>query len=130
MQISVIDDRSRPCEGAGQVLIQCRTQLEWLAYFLTGDQRPAEACVAHGCAGLAWHFYVSEESLLNSARRAAIGAAVQVLGPYIAQLAPTYKSRPCIHPGHRSLSLDSLELVSANADQLVAKMDVHCRCAS
>ena len=39
MQISVIDDRSRPCKGAGQVLIQYRTQLEWLAYFLTGDQR-------------------------------------------------------------------------------------------
>ena len=123
-----IDDCSGPCADAGNVLSQYRTELEWLAYFLTGDQKLAEACVTHLRASWGSRNDLSGEALLRRARRATIGAAVQILSPYIAQLAPAYESRPCLHPGHRSLSLDSLELVSANADLLVGKMDVLCRC--
>lgn len=118
------------CAGIRNVFSQYRTELEWLAYFVTGDKTVAAASVTDACALSVSRNQIFEEWLLNWARYATIRAAIQIQASRIAQLTSTYERvRTCPHHGHHALSPNSIELVVEETDVLLNRMDVLSRCA-
>jgi len=116
-------------ENVGNAFSQHREELEWLANFLTGDEMVATACVVD-----AWAVAESENAgfqdwLSEWACMATIRAAIQIHQRRIAQLASTYKRRPCIHGGHLALSSDLREILVEESNGLIARLDVLCRFA-
>jgi len=113
----------------GEVFNQYREELEWLANFLTGDEKVAAACVVDACALAESENPGFQAWLLEWARLATIRSAVQIQQRRIAQLSSAYMQRRCIHRGHAALSSDWTEILVEETKVLIAKLDVLCRCA-
>jgi len=113
----------------GGVFRQYREELEWLANFLTGDEKVAAACVVDACALAESENPGFQAWLLEWARLATIRSAVQIQQRRIAQLSSTYVQRRCTHRGHAALSSDWSEILVEESSVLIAKLDVLCRCA-
>jgi DNA-directed RNA polymerase specialized sigma24 family protein len=106
-----------------------RTQLEWLAYFITGDEVAAQSCVADACALATSRNQIFEDWLLHWAWHATMGAAIQMLRSRIGYLSPTYEPRVCEPRGHSPLSPDDVQLVLEETHLLVFRLDALSRCA-
>ena len=114
-------------QGVGRVFSEYRKELEWLANFLTGDEKIAAACIVDACA-----LAESENPYFEEwkwARLATMCSAVQIQKSRITQLSQVYMRRPCIHAGHTVLSKDSLEIVIQESSILISRLDVLCRFA-
>ena len=116
-------------ENVGNVFSQHREELEWLANFLTGDEMIAAACVVDAGALAESENPGFQEWLSEWACVATIRSAAQIQQRRIAQLASTYKQRPCIHGGHTALSSDWREILLEESNVLAARLDVLCRFA-
>ena len=119
----------RQTHGIGRIFGNYQEELQWLANFLTGDERLAVACVVDACALAKSQNPDFEEWLLQWARLSTMRSAVEIQHSRIVRLAAVYKRRPCIHGGHKALSEDSFDLVVEESNVLVSRLDVLCRCA-
>ncbi len=108
---------------------QHRTELEWLAHFVTADRAVAEACVTDACASSESAARIFKEWLPKWARYATIRSAVQTQHSWIKRLAPKYERNACVHRSHEPLSRDSLQFVVEESCLLVRRLDVVCRTA-
>jgi DNA-directed RNA polymerase specialized sigma24 family protein len=106
-----------------------RAELEWLAYFITGDRAVAEACVTEACALSESHNSVFVEWLLTWARHATVRSAIEAQRERIKQLTVVYNHPGFIRQVHEPLSNDWVESVVEESDALIAKLDVVCRAA-
>jgi DNA-directed RNA polymerase specialized sigma24 family protein len=106
-----------------------QTELEWLAYFITGDEMTAAACVADACTLATSRNQIFEDWLLHWARNATMGAAIQMLRSRVGQLSPTYEREVCAHGGHSPLSAGDVQLVVEETNLLVSRLDALGRCA-
>ncbi|MBV9341325.1 MAG: hypothetical protein JO159_10615 [Acidobacteria bacterium] len=116
-------------EGLGGVFSEYRETLVWLANFLTGDKNVAEACVIDACALAEAQTPGLQGWPVEWARLATIRSAMEMQQKRIAQLSSVYAHRPCIHGGHRALVQESIEVLVAESDALIGKLDVLCRFA-
>lgn len=116
-------------QGICETFSRYQTELEWLAYFITGDEMTAAACVADACALATSRNQIFEDWLLHWARNATMGAAIQMLRSRIGYLSPTYERRPCEPRGHSPLSPDDVQLVLEETHLLVFRLDALSRCA-
>jgi hypothetical protein len=114
-------------EYIGRVFSQHREELEWLANFITGDEKIAAACLVDACALAESESPDLQEWLLTYACMATVRSAVQIQQRRIARLSSTYKQRPCIHGRHTALSSDCCEMVVEESRVLITRLDVLCR---
>lgn len=115
--------------NVGAVFSDYHDELEWLATFLTGDEKLGAACVIDACALAESESSGFQEWLLEWARLATIRSAVQIHQRRIAHLSPAYMQRPCIHGGHPALSAASVEHLVENSRWIMTRLDVLCRFA-
>jgi DNA-directed RNA polymerase specialized sigma24 family protein len=115
------------CEDVHRVFKEFRAELEWLAYFITGDQDAAAACVVDAGGLSQSHHHVFEEWLLHWARYATIRLALRSQKPRIDQLSNSYAQSTCVHEKHDLLSADLVELLMIEAGTLVSRLDVISR---
>lgn len=106
-----------------------RTELEWLAHFVTTDKALAEACVSDACASSKSATSIFKEWLANWARYSTIRSAVQTQRSCIKRLAPKYERTGCVHHSHEPLSRESLEFVVEESWLLINRLDVVSRTA-
>jgi len=116
-------------ENVGGVLIQNREGLEWLANFLLGDEKIAEACVVDACALAESVSPGVQDWPLKWACLTMIQSAVQMQQVRITQLAAAYKQRGCIHGGHTALSSDWRDVLVEESSVLIARLDALSRFA-
>jgi len=114
-------------ENVDSVFSEYREELEWLANFLTGDKKVAEACVIDACAMAEAERRHFEGWPLEWARLATMRSAVEIQQRRIAELSSAYMRRPCIHGGHRALLQESIDLLVEASRALVGRLDVLCR---
>ena len=114
-------------ESVGGVLIQHREELEWLANFLLGDEKIAEACVVDACALAESVSPGVQDWRLKWACLTMIQSAVQMQQRRITQLAAAYKQRGCIHGGHTALSSDWRDVLVEESSVLIARLDILSR---
>ena len=126
---SICHSESLQTHCPGKVFSDYREELEWLAKFLTGDEKLAAACVVDACTLAESPNPDFQEWLLQWAHLGTIRSAVELQHARIAQLSAVYKRRPCNHGGHKALSKDSIDLVVEESDVLISRLDVLCRCA-
>ena len=116
-------------DGLGGILNQWNTELEWLASFMTGSATMAQVCVIDACRLAEMQSHGPDDLLLERARHGTIRTAIEIQRVRIAELASIYERRICPHFDHTALAPELLELVVAEDDLLVSKLDVLCRCA-
>ena len=116
-------------EQVRNVFTECRVELEWLAYFIAGDQDVAAACVVDAGGLSQSHHQVFEEWLSRWARYATIRLALRSQKTRIDQLSVCYAQPTCAHDKHDLLSADLVELLMIEADVLVSRLDVISRAA-
>ena len=126
---SICHSESLQTHRPGKVFSDYREELEWLAKFLTGDEKLAAACVVDACTLAESPNPDFQEWLLQWAHLGTIRSAVELQHSRITQLSAVYKQRPCNHGGHKALSKDCIDLVVEESDVLISRLDVLCRCA-
>ena len=112
-----------------EVFHEHRSELEWLAYFITGDQAIAAACVTEACASSESHRSVFTEWLLTWARHATTRSAIETQHARIKQVCAKYDGVSMSQPRHEPLTEDVLEVVIRNSDAFIARLDVIARTA-
>jgi len=113
----------------GTVFSQNRKELEWLANFLTGDKKVAEACVVDACAQAELENPGLQEWSSTWASMSTIRSAAQVRRQGIAQLSCAYMQCGCIHGGHTALSSDGCDILLEESSVVFARLDIFCRFA-
>src|SRR5208337_1261254 len=98
-------------EYVGTVFSQNREELEWLANFLTGDQKIAEACVVDACAQAELESPGLQEWPSTWASMSTIRSAAQIQQQRIAQLSSAYMQSGFIDGGHTVLSSDCCDVL-------------------
>ena len=116
-------------EYVGTVFSQNREELEWLANFLTGDEKIAEACVVDACAQAESDSHGLQEWSSAWASKSTIRSAAQVQQQRIAHLSCAYMRCGCIHGGHAALSSDSCDIVLEESSVVFSRLDIFCRFA-
>jgi DNA-directed RNA polymerase specialized sigma24 family protein len=116
-------------EEVRKVFREFRGELEWLAYFITGDQDVAAACVVDARGFSESHNPVFEEWLLHWARYATIRSTIDTVRSRIQQLSRRYAQPACVHGTHEPLSADLLGLFVEESDILVSRLNVISRAA-
>jgi hypothetical protein len=116
-------------EDVPNVFRDFRGQLERLAYFITGDEDVAAACVEDASGLSQSPNQVFEEWLLHWARYATIRSTIDAVRSQIQQRSRRYDRPACVHGRHESLSADLLELFVEGSDILVTRLDVISRAA-
>jgi DNA-directed RNA polymerase specialized sigma24 family protein len=127
---NAIDNRSglATCEGIRRTFSHYRTELEWLAYVITGNDVMAAACVADACALSASRNHGFGEWLLTWARHATIRAAFEMLRARISQRSSTFERQICTHDSHTPLACSDVQLVVDETILLLARLDALSRC--
>jgi len=116
-------------EYVGTVFSQNREELEWLANFITGNEKIAEACVVDACAQAESENPSLQEWSSTWASMSTIRSAAQVQQQRIAQLSSAYMQCGCIHGGHTALSSDWCDILLEESSVVFARLDVFCRFA-
>jgi len=111
------------------VFSQNREELEWLANFLTGDEKIAEACVVDACAQAELENPGLQEWPSKWASMSTIRSAAQILQQRIAQLSSAYMQSGYIHEGHTVLSSDWCNVLLEESSVVCARLDIFCRFA-
>jgi DNA-directed RNA polymerase specialized sigma24 family protein len=133
--VKLFSNNSLPIIGVGELRRASKTdvrrafddyheELEWLAEFLTGDTKLAEACIVDASAIATTQSEVFEHWLEHWARRATIRSAVEMQHSRIAQLAAAYERSPCSHRDHPWLRPEQLDMIHARSDELRSRLDV------
>lgn len=116
-------------EYVGTVFSQNREELEWLANFLTGNEKIAEACVVDACAQAESEKPSLQEWPSTWASMSIIRSAAQVRQQRIAELSSAYMQCGCIHGGHTALSSDWCDILLEESSVVFARLDILCRFA-
>jgi len=106
-----------------------QAELEWLAYFITGDREIAAACVTDACALSESHNNVFQEWVARWARYATIRSAIQTQRARIKQLFPKYDHHDVCSRHYEPLPRKRLELLVTESEVLVVRLDVLSRAA-
>jgi hypothetical protein len=116
-------------EYVGTVFSQNREELEWLANFLTGDEKIAEACVVDACSEARSQDPGFQQWPIKWAWMSTIRSAAQIQQRRIAQLSFAYVQDGCVHGGHEALSCDGSDILLEESSVVCARLDVLCRFA-
>ena len=116
-------------EYLGRVFSQHREELEWLANFLTGDEKIAEACVVDACAQAELENPSFQEWPSTWASMSTIRSAAQIQQQRIAQLSSAYMQSGCIHGEDTVLSSDWCDVLLEESSVVCARLDIFCRFA-
>jgi len=116
-------------EQIREIFSECCLEFEWLAYFITGDHSTAAACVVDACGLSRSHNHLFAEWLLPWARYATIRSALHTQSARICQLSIKYPQPTCVHDKHGLLPAELVELLIAESDSLVNRLDVISRAA-
>ena len=101
--------------------------LHWLAFFLIGDDKLAEACIVDACTIAHTQTPIFHEWLINWAARATLRCALQGQQTHIAELATQYEKGEPLHVERPPLLAKYFRLLISNSEQIYARMDVLCR---
>jgi hypothetical protein len=101
--------------------------LRWLAVFLVGDEKLADACIVDACTIAEAQSPDFHEWLVNWAARATVGCTLQMQRARIAELANRYENGEPVHLKHPPLSTEYLLLLIKNSEGLHHCLDVLCR---
>jgi len=101
--------------------------LHWLADFLIGDKKLAEACIIDACAIALTQGPTFHEWLVHWAARATVRCALQRQRAQIAELAPVYEKNEPIIEKLPPLSAEYFQLLVTNFEVIRARLDVLCR---
>ena len=128
---TTVQNRSRIAsrDEVRRVFSEFRQELEWLAYFITGNHDTAAACVMDACGVSQSHNQVFEEWLLQWARYSTLRSALHSQRARICELSSNYPQPACVHAKHDFLSANLIELLVAESDGLVSQLDLMSRAA-
>jgi len=101
--------------------------LRWLAVFLTGDEKLADACIVDACTIAETQTPDFHEWLIHWAARATVGCALQGQHVPLAELAPEYEKPEPGHTEHPPLSAEYFGLLIKNSEEIRSRLDVLCR---
>ena len=101
--------------------------LHWLALFLVGDVKMADACIVDACNIAPTRGPVFHEWLVHWAARATIRSALHTQHAQIAQLVPEYERTAPVHENLSPLSAECVRLLIQNSELIHARLDVLCR---
>ena len=110
-----------------RVFRENRAELEWLAYFITGNRALAVNCVTDACALSEAHTSVFTGWLSTWARHATIRCAIDGQRERIRQISSNYCQPGFIRQVYERLMGESLEFVVEESDTFIDKLDVVCR---
>ncbi|HVN20087.1 MAG TPA: hypothetical protein VMU05_14975 [Dongiaceae bacterium] len=106
-----------------------RVELEWLAYFITGDQTMAKECVSDACLLSEGHNGVFRQWLLTWARHATIRSAIETQHDRIKEAARKYDRTGFVQCTREPLKQDAIETLVRCSDSFIARLDVLSRTA-
>jgi len=112
-----------------RVFHEHRAELEWLAYFITGNRVIAQACVTDACTASESRNNVFAEWLLTWARHATIRSAIDTQHDRIKQISASYENTAVVQPRHEPLTDELLAVLAQNSDVLAGRLDVVSRAA-
>ena len=101
--------------------------IRWLAVFLIGDDKLADACIVDACNIAQTQTPDFHEWLIHWAARATVGSALQVQHARILELAPEYEKSEPVHGEHPPLSAECFRLLIQKSEGIHARLDVLCR---
>jgi len=101
--------------------------LHWLADFLTGDKKLADACVIDACAIALTQGPTFHEWLVQWAARATARCALQRQHAGIVELATTYETNEPIVEKLPPLSAEHFQMLVAHSAVIRPHLDVLCR---
>lgn len=107
-----------------QVFGDYHNVLRWLAGFLIGDDKVADACVVDACTIAQTRTPDFHEWLVHWAARATVGRALQGEHRRIVELAPEYETSESVHGERPPLSAEYLRLLIKNSEAIHARLDV------
>jgi hypothetical protein len=111
-----------------QAFHEHRTELEWVAYFVTGNREIAAACVANACCLSECHYNIFEEWVLTWVRYSTIRSAAEMKREVIMLVARSYEHCPSIRK-RQPLEGELLEFLVDRPEFFIQKLDVISRCA-
>lgn len=101
--------------------------LHWLAVFLIGDEKLADACIVDACTIAQTQTPIFHEWLVHWAARATVRCALQSQHARIAELAPEYEKNEPVQLELRPLSAEYFRVLVKNSERVHARLDVLCR---
>jgi len=110
-----------------KVFHEHRVELEWLAYFITGDRVITATCVIDACALTESHHSVFVEWLLSWARHATLRSAIETQNDRVKRVSARYNHTTLIQPLHDPLTAEELQVVVQQSDVLIPRLDVVAR---
>ena len=110
-----------------QVFGDYHNVLRWLAVFLVGDNKLADACIVDACTVAPTQTPDFHEWLVHWAAQATVGCALRAQHACIVNLAPEYEKSEPVHEEHPPLSAEYLLLLIKKSDAIHARLDVLCR---
>jgi hypothetical protein len=111
------------------VFSRYQTELEWLAYFVTGDKRVAAACVADACTLSPSHNDFFDEWLLTWARHATMRIAVQAVAARLHQFSAIYEQQTTAECECLPVVCVDIALIKEESRSFIGRLDVLSRCA-
>lgn len=109
--------------------MQHQPELEWFAYFITGSEVIAEACVIDARGLSDSHNQVFEDWLLKWARYATIRSAIQAQRDRRMLYASAHGNPTCEHRAHATLEPATVEFVIENSEILIKRLHALSRVA-
>ncbi len=101
--------------------------LHWLAFFLIGDRKLADACIVDACTIAQSQTPVFHEWLVHWAARATLRCALQMQQAQVVDLALKYEKTEPVHPDHPPLSPGYFQLLIEKSEDIRAHLDLLCR---
>ena len=101
--------------------------LHWLAFFLTGDEKLADACIVDACTVAQTQTLVFHEWLIHWAALATLRCALLRQHALVAELAPGYEKSEPVHHERPPLSPEYFRMLVENSEDIRARLDVLCR---
>ena len=101
--------------------------LRWLAVFLAGDEKLADACIVDACTIAEVQTPDFHEWLIHWAARATVGCALHRQHANIVELATKYEKSEPGHLRHPALSREYFLSLVKNSQDIHARLDVLCR---
>ena len=101
--------------------------LRWLAVFLTGDEKLADACIVDACTIAEAQTPDFHEWLIHWAARATVGCVLHRQHADIVELATKYEKSEPDHRRHPALSPEYFLSLVKNSEDIHARLDVLCR---
>jgi len=101
--------------------------LHWLAVFLIGNEKPADACMVDACTIAQTQTLIFHEWLVHWAARATLRCAFRSQHARISELAFEYENSEPVHAEHPPLLAEHFRLLVKHSKEIHARLDVLCR---